>query len=59
MDQAGVDQAAVVQSSTCYGYDNSYLVDSIARYPGRFTAVGSSVRSTAATSRAMRARAAS
>jgi predicted TIM-barrel fold metal-dependent hydrolase len=41
MDQAGVDKAAIVQSSTCYGYDNSYLVDSIARYPGRFTAVGS------------------
>jgi L-fuconolactonase len=41
MDEAGVDKAAVVQSSTCYGYDNSYLVDSIKRYPGRFTAVGS------------------
>jgi len=41
MDEAGVDKAAVVQSSTCYGYDNSYLVDSIAKYPGRFTAVGS------------------
>ena len=41
MDQAGVEKAAIVQSSTCYGYDNSYLVDSIARYPGRFTAVGS------------------
>ena len=41
MDEAGVDQAAVVQSSTCYGYDNSYVVDAIAKYPGRFTAVGS------------------
>lgn len=41
MDEAGVDKAAIVQSSTCYGYDNSYLVDSIAKYPGRFTAVGS------------------
>jgi L-fuconolactonase len=41
MDQAGIDKAAIVQSSTFYGYDNSYLVDSIARYPGRFTAVGS------------------
>jgi predicted TIM-barrel fold metal-dependent hydrolase len=41
MDEAGIDQAAVVQSSTCYGYDNSYLVDAIAKYPGRFTAVGS------------------
>jgi len=41
MDQAGVHQAAIVQSATCYGYDNSYLVDSIKRYPGRFTGVGS------------------
>jgi L-fuconolactonase len=41
MDQAGVQKAAIVQSSTCYGYDNSYLVDSIAAHPGRFTAVGS------------------
>ena len=41
MDEAGVDKAAIVQSSTCYGYDNSYLVDCIKRYPGRFTAVGS------------------
>ena len=41
MDQAGVAKAAVVQASTCYGYDNSYLADSIATYPGRLTAVGS------------------
>ena len=41
MDEAGVSKAAIVQSSTCYGYDNSYLVDSVARFPGRFTAVGS------------------
>jgi L-fuconolactonase len=41
MDEAGVDKAAIVQSSTCYGYDNSYLVDSVAKFPGRFTAVGS------------------
>jgi predicted TIM-barrel fold metal-dependent hydrolase len=41
MDEAGVDKAAIVQSSTCYGYDNSYLVESVAKYPGRFTAVGS------------------
>jgi L-fuconolactonase len=41
MDEAGVDQAAIVQSSTCYGYDNSYVVDAIRKYPGRFTAVGS------------------
>ena len=41
MDDAGVDKAAIVQSSTCYGYDNSYLVDAVAKHPGRFTAVGS------------------
>jgi L-fuconolactonase len=40
MDAAGVQQAAIVQASTCYGYDNSYLADSIAKYPGRLTAVG-------------------
>ena len=41
MNEAGVAKAAIVQASTCYGYDNSYLVDSIARYPHRSTAVGS------------------
>jgi predicted TIM-barrel fold metal-dependent hydrolase len=41
MNEAGVAKAAIVQASTCYGYDNSYLVDSIAKYPDRFTAVGS------------------
>lgn len=41
MDEAGVDKAAVVQSSTCYGYDNSYVVDASAQYPDRLTAVGS------------------
>jgi L-fuconolactonase len=41
MDEAGVDKAAIVQSATCYGYDNSYLVDAVARHRGRFTAVGS------------------
>ncbi len=41
MDEAGVDKAAIVQSSTCYGFDNSYVVDSIAQFPGRFTGVGS------------------
>ena len=40
MDEAGVRQAAVVQASTCYGYDNSYLTDAIVAYPGRFTGVG-------------------
>jgi predicted TIM-barrel fold metal-dependent hydrolase len=40
MDEAGVDKTAIVQASTCYGYDNSYLCDAIARFPDRFTAVG-------------------
>jgi len=41
MDEAGVEKSAVVQASTCYGHDNSYLADSIAAYPKRFTGVGS------------------
>jgi L-fuconolactonase len=41
MDEAGVDQAAVVHSSTTYGFDNSYVVDSCNRYPDRLLAVGS------------------
>ncbi len=40
MDEAGVDKAAIVHSSTTYGYDNSYMVDSIATQPRRFTGVG-------------------
>jgi predicted TIM-barrel fold metal-dependent hydrolase len=39
MDAAGVDKQAIVQASTCYGHDNSYLADSIARFPARFTGV--------------------
>ncbi|MHB8283992.1 MAG: amidohydrolase family protein [Caulobacteraceae bacterium] len=41
MDGAGVDKAAIVQASTCYGYDMSYVCDAAARHPGRFTVVGS------------------
>lgn len=41
MDEAGVRKGAIVQSSTCYGYDNSYVADECAKHPGRFTAVGS------------------
>lgn len=41
MDEAGVDKAAVVHSSTTYGFDNSYVVDACNRYPGRLVAVGS------------------
>ena len=40
MNEAGVDKAAIVHSSTTYGYDNSYMVDSIATQPKRFTGVG-------------------
>lgn len=41
MDQAGVTKAAVVHSSTTYGFDNSYVVDGCNRYPDRLAAVGS------------------
>ena len=41
MDAAGIAKSALVHASTCYGYDNSYVTDSIARFPGRFTGVGS------------------
>ena len=39
MDGAGVTKAAIVQASTFYGFDNSYLADSIATDPKRFTGV--------------------
>lgn len=39
MDEAGVAKAAIVQASTAYGHDSSYLVDSVARFPERFTGV--------------------
>ena len=39
MDEAGIAKAAVVHASTCYGYDNSYLADTVAQYPQRFTGV--------------------
>lgn len=41
MDEAGVQKAAVVHSSTTYGFDNSYVVDGCAQYPDRLVAVGS------------------
>lgn len=41
MDEAGVAKAALVHSSTCYGFDNSYCMDAVAAYPERFTGVGS------------------
>jgi L-fuconolactonase len=39
MDQAGIAKSVLVQASTCYGHDNSYLADSVAAYPDRFTGV--------------------
>ncbi len=42
MDAAGVHKAAVVHSSTTYGFDNSYVVDGCNAYPDRLIAVGSS-----------------
>src|SRR6201997_5603155 len=39
MDDAGVDKAAIVHSSTAYGYDNSYVADAVEAVPSRFTGV--------------------
>jgi predicted TIM-barrel fold metal-dependent hydrolase len=39
MNAAGIDKAAIVHSSTTYGYNNSYLADAIADDYERFTGV--------------------
>lgn len=39
MDDAGVAKAAIVHSSTAYGYDNSYVADAVTAVPKRFTHV--------------------
>jgi L-fuconolactonase len=39
MDAAGVDKAAIVHSSTTYGFDNSYLADCVATQPKRVDGV--------------------
>jgi len=39
MDEAGVAKAAIVHSSTAYGYDNSYVADAVEAVPERFTGV--------------------
>jgi L-fuconolactonase len=39
MDEAGVTKAAVVQSSTTYGHDNSYVADCVDRSGGKITGV--------------------
>lgn len=41
MDEAGVAKAAVVHSSTTYGFDNSYVVDACNAHRDRLIAVGS------------------
>lgn len=39
MDEAGVAKAAIVHSSTVYGFNNDYVADVIADHAGRFTGV--------------------
>jgi predicted TIM-barrel fold metal-dependent hydrolase len=39
MDEAGVARMALVQASTCYGHDNSYVADAVAAHPERFAGV--------------------
>lgn len=39
MNEAGVDKAAIVHSSTTYGFNNDYAADSVATDPKRFTGV--------------------
>jgi L-fuconolactonase len=39
LDDAGVAKAVVVQASTVYGHDNSYVVDTVRAYPGRLAGV--------------------
>ncbi|TIX50937.1 amidohydrolase family protein [Alteraurantiacibacter aquimixticola] len=39
MDRHGVTSACLVQRGHIYGYDNSYILDSAARYPDRFRPV--------------------
>ena len=39
MDDAGVSKSAIVQASTCYGFDNSYVAEAVAARPDRFTGV--------------------
>jgi predicted TIM-barrel fold metal-dependent hydrolase len=40
MDQTGIARSVLVQATTNYGYDNSYVLDSYRQHPGRFAAVG-------------------
>lgn len=40
MDASGVNRSVLVQATTAYGYDNSYVIESARRWPDRFIAVG-------------------
>lgn len=40
MDEAGILRSVLVQATTAYGYNNSYVRDSAAAHPERFLAVG-------------------
>src|SRR5882762_11277360 len=35
MAAAGVERSALVQASTCYGHDNSYIADAVAAHPDK------------------------
>lgn len=39
MDEASVTRSVLVQASTCYGFDNSLVVDAVNAYPQRFAGV--------------------
>src|SRR5438876_11703789 len=39
MDEAGIERSVLVQASTCYGHDNSYLADAVGAHPKRFAGV--------------------
>jgi L-fuconolactonase len=39
MDEAGIEKSVLVQASTCYGHDNSYVADAVAAHPDRFAGV--------------------
>ena len=39
MDAAGIDKAAIVHSSTTYGFDNTYVADAVAEQPKRVDGV--------------------
>jgi predicted TIM-barrel fold metal-dependent hydrolase len=39
MEREGVARACLVQRATLYGYDNAYMLDTVAAHPDRFAAV--------------------